>query len=78
MDYSCFTEGADPNIPNERDFTPLHHACAYGYIQLTKLLLQKKANIQAVTKELSTPLHQVRIFCHAPSILFFDVFNWMT
>jgi hypothetical protein len=64
FELCVFCSGADPNIPNERDFTPLHHSCAYGYVQLTKLLLQKGANIQSVTKEMSTPLHQVT-FSHS-------------
>ena len=37
----------DPNINiNERDdknMTPLHHACVNGYIDIVKLLLTKKA-----------------------------------
>jgi len=44
---------------DERDFTPLHHACAYGYIETVQILLTAGANPNAATLiDDTTPFHQ--------------------
>ena len=44
---------------DERDFTPLHHACAYGYYETVQCLLTAGANPNAATLiDDTTPFHQ--------------------
>lgn len=44
---------------DERDFTPLHHACAYGYLETVQCLLKAGANPNAATLiDDTTPFHQ--------------------
>lgn len=44
---------------DERDFTPLHHACAYGYLETVQILLTAGANPNAATLiDDTTPFHQ--------------------
>ena len=44
---------------DERDFTPLHHACAYGYFETVQCLLTAGANPNAATLiDDTTPFHQ--------------------
>ena len=51
--------GAELDTQNERGFTPLHHTCAFGYIEATKLLLAAGAKVSIVAEsDNSTPLHQ--------------------
>lgn len=50
---------ADPNALSDRKhkWTVLHNACAYGSTNLVAVLLDKKANIDPLTKGRETPLH---------------------
>jgi ankyrin repeat protein len=44
---------------DERDFTPLHHACAYGYLETVQILLTAGANPNAATLiDDTTPFQQ--------------------
>lgn len=45
------------NRPSAQGLTAIHLACAYGHLEITKLLLNKGANINARDIEGFTPLH---------------------
>jgi ankyrin repeat protein len=48
--------GADPNIKNCLDWTPLHYASEQGHIEIAQLLLATGADPNAKTKNGATPL----------------------
>lgn len=48
---------ADVNVKELCDFTPLHNAVGEGHLEVVRLLLEKGANVGAVTTEERTPLH---------------------
>lgn len=51
-------KGADINQVNWNGWTPLHAACAEGYIEATQVLIQAGAKLDCVTKDRGdTPLH---------------------
>ncbi len=47
--------GVDVNIINNNN-TPLHYACQHGYIKIVKLLIERKANINALDLFKVSPL----------------------
>ncbi len=48
---------ADVNIADFNNRTPLHHACAYGYVEVVKHLLNRKALLNIKSTEGQAPLH---------------------
>ena len=49
--------GADPNKPDESDWTPLHYAARNGSQDVVKLLLDGGAEVNIADSEGRTPLH---------------------
>ncbi|XP_026439867.1 26S proteasome non-ATPase regulatory subunit 10-like isoform X2 [Papaver somniferum] len=47
--------GANPEVPNDLDCSPLHHAAMRGHTEIIPLLLSKGINVD-VTNELGSPL----------------------
>lgn len=56
---SLLKNGADPNIPsdNQLKVTPIHSACAISNLQIAKLLISYKADVNARQLQGVTPLH---------------------
>ena len=52
--------GTDPDTKDEYECTSLLHACFFGHEEIVKLLLERKANVNAETKQGNTAL---RIAC---------------
>lgn len=55
-----------PNIFNKYGVTPLHSACYFGHTDIVKLLLEKKADVNAFSKSrdnstFATPLHYAAV-----------------
>lgn len=50
-------EGAKVNAPDNKGFTPLHHAAAYGNEACVLALINGKADVHATNKDGVTPLH---------------------
>eukprot|EP01133_Synstelium_polycarpum_P011503 gene11503-13419_t len=50
--------GADPNIANDQDETPLHFAGYYGLVEIVQALIGRGANLEARDKWGETPLHK--------------------
>jgi hypothetical protein len=50
--------GADPNISNSRQLTPLHYACRYGYAGVARHLLDHGANIDQVDSYGRSPIFE--------------------
>jgi len=50
-------QGADPNLRDERGFTPLHIASAKGLVDVAELLLMSGADPNAAGEAGVTPLH---------------------
>ncbi len=48
--------GADPDIPDENGFTPLHTASAAGLLQIAAMLLLHHARVFALTKDGDLPV----------------------
>jgi len=48
--------GADPNIGDQFENTPLHRAASKGHVKLVKLLLQYGVNLNHRNSEGNTPL----------------------
>ena len=55
--------GANPNIWLKKG-TPLHFACAKGYLKIVELLLQAKANPNIRDRDQCTPLDLAQLFGH--------------
>lgn len=53
------------NAENEAQDKPLHIACAYGYIDIVKLLIAWGADIDSKMRGFATPLHCAVIHQHA-------------
>lgn len=49
--------GADPRSPDNRQWTPLHHAVATGNLAMVKLLLERGAEANAADMDDIRPLH---------------------
>jgi Ankyrin repeats (3 copies)/Ankyrin repeats (many copies) len=49
--------GADLTLANNKHETALHHAAAYGFVQITKALLDKGADINELSDSGSSPLY---------------------
>jgi ankyrin repeat protein len=47
----------DPNAENEGGFTPLHHAAEWGHVELVRLLVDARADIEYKRSTAETPLH---------------------
>jgi ankyrin repeat protein len=52
----CLKAGADPNVKDFHDFTPLHYAAMWGWTPACKLLLRRGADINATNLTGRTPL----------------------
>jgi len=50
-------EDINVNIRDHDNYTPLHHACIYGHVNIVRTLLNKKADVNAQSNEGYTPLH---------------------
>eukprot|EP00826_Nyctotherus_ovalis_P041041 TRINITY_DN4092_c0_g1_i5.p1 TRINITY_DN4092_c0_g1~~TRINITY_DN4092_c0_g1_i5.p1 ORF type:complete len:479 (-),score=125.47 TRINITY_DN4092_c0_g1_i5:43-1326(-) len=48
---------ADVNTRGLEDYTPLHFAASEGHYEVVKILLERDANVDAVSNFLRTPLH---------------------
>ena len=53
--------GADPNLPGEDDYTPLHHAASHGNLEIIRLLLFHGALPTVVDIDGRTPAEIARI-----------------
>lgn len=49
--------GADVNMGNNEDFTPLHQACKNGKLEIAEVLIEAGANLNAINYNMWTPLH---------------------
>lgn len=57
--------GADVNAQDNQKATPLHLACAKGYLNVVKLLLEQGALVHQIGTEMGeTPLHQASRYGH--------------
>ncbi|CAM0136699.1 unnamed protein product [Umbelopsis sp. WA50703] len=55
---ACFNEAYDSiNDRDDQGLTALHYACDRGHLDIIKLLVEKGADVNALTKENETPLH---------------------
>ena len=52
-----YDNGADPNVRNFEDNTPLHSAAYYRELAMVRILLKYKANAVARNSDSATPLH---------------------
>ena len=52
-------DGADVNVRDEDESTPLHQAAFYGYVKTTELLVDKGADVNAKNDDGRTPLDRV-------------------
>jgi ankyrin repeat protein/superfamily II DNA or RNA helicase len=50
-------EGANPNVKDERGWTPLHYVALSGVEKIAMLLVSRKAEVNAKDNEGKTPLH---------------------
>lgn len=55
--WSLISKGADVNIRNEVQCTPLHYAAEHGHLIVAELLIAKGADVNAKTLNNVTPLH---------------------
>ena len=60
--------GADPNIPNNENSTPLHKAAETGMADIVTRLLKGKAYLNIQTTEGTTPLHEATHYGHLGAI----------
>lgn len=56
--------GADPNLPGEDDYTPVHHAASHGHLEIIGLLLSHGALTTLVDIDGRTPADIARILNH--------------
>lgn len=56
----CFhvSSGATVSQPRDKSITPLHLAANSGDVSIVKLLVEKRARIDALDADQSTPLHK--------------------
>ena len=47
--------GADVNVKNASEWTPLHIAAQFGHVEMVELLLSKGANVNAMNLDGNTP-----------------------
>lgn len=55
-------KGANVNLPNKVELSPLHFAAENDNLQTAKLLIENGANVNAVSKFGWTPLHKCAAF----------------
>ncbi|WP_375316490.1 ankyrin repeat domain-containing protein [Wolbachia endosymbiont (group A) of Colletes cunicularius] len=65
---SCIEVGASVNAKNADSGTPLHYAVWKGYDAIVNVLLQNKADPNAVINNGITPLHYAAKFSHLKSV----------
>jgi ankyrin repeat protein len=53
--------GADPNVTDERDKTPLHFAAQEGYADAAQVLIDAGAQVNARGRPGNTPLHDASV-----------------
>ena len=64
---SDLARGADPNVPDEEGWTPLHHAAHYCHVDVVRLLLaHPRVNMHARSKMGWTPLDTAGVLSSAP------------
>ena len=61
----CIRRGADVNVRDEDESTPLHDACAGGFEAIVAQLLQQGASVSAKDTEEETPIHHAARGGHA-------------
>ncbi len=63
--------GADPNKSNVWDWKPLHHAILPrgARIEVIRLLLEYKADVNALDSLMRTPLHRAAAFGHQQAVM---------
>ncbi|HOY67916.1 MAG TPA: ankyrin repeat domain-containing protein [Candidatus Ozemobacteraceae bacterium] len=49
--------GAQPDLPDEFGWTPIHEACAHGHAEIVARFIDVKANIEGISKKHETALH---------------------
>ena len=59
------------NERDEKNMTPLHHACIHGHLNIVKLLLANKARIDCRQNSQATPLHLASKYGH------FDIVKYL-
>ncbi|MCC6127993.1 MAG: ankyrin repeat domain-containing protein, partial [Chlamydiae bacterium] len=48
--------GADPNVLNKYDYTPLHWAAKHGHLESARILLERGANLSSANTNQDTPM----------------------
>ena len=48
---------ADVNVKGDMQWTPLHFASSHGHLEVVKLLVERKANVNAQVRDHGTPMH---------------------
>ena len=54
---NAIEKSADPNIPDEGGWTPMHSAAGHGNVQVMELLYKHGADVNAANSKGETPLH---------------------
>ena len=68
MDW-LIAQGADINVKDEYDRTPLHYHAQVNDVERVTLLLEKGADIEAIAKYDETPLHAAGYFPEVTALL---------
>ena len=67
--------GAQVNVADLNDWTPLHESVEMGYLEITKFLISKGARIDVVDKRENskrTPIQLARFYNHKDIMKVFD------
>lgn len=56
MAECLLSNGADPNVAQQGEWTPLHQAAAHGQVEMVRLLLKYDANAKTTNEDGETPL----------------------
>ena len=61
--------GADVNVKNASEWTPLHIAAQFGHVEMVEFLLSKGANVNAKDLWGKTPLNRAAGFGYTRSLI---------